>query len=155
MTDEIVAVQQPPPNSSFELASRNTSLALQRTRMAADRTLMAVIRTSLSLISFGFTIFKLVESLRDAKVLKGDANSVPHFGMALVLLGLFMLAIGLVYHGQFMLGLRTTRKQLISDALIRGQNPFPYSFTFLTGLILFCLGIAAIVSMVFQVGPFG
>jgi putative membrane protein len=154
MTDERVAVNSPPLNSSFELASRNTSLALQRTRMAADRTLMAVIRTSLSLISFGFTIFKVAQNLVAQKILKIGADAVPHFGISLVLLGIAMLAIGIIYHGQFMYRLRLERRQLTKDGFIRGKNVFPPSFTLITALILLGLGIAVIISMLFRIGPF-
>lgn len=153
MPDERATPGYPPPNSSFELASRNTGLALQRTRMASDRTLMAVIRTSLSLISFGFTIFKVVQNLTAENILKLRGNSIPHFGISLVLLGIIMLAIGIIYHSQFMLRLRTERKQLIKNGLIRGQLPFPASFTLITALILLELGIAVIVSMIFHIGP--
>lgn len=145
---------RPSPSASLELASRNTSLAVQRTRMGADRTLMAVIRTSLSLISFGFTIFKVVQNLADAKLLKLN-SSVPHFGIGLVLLGILMLATGIVYHGQFMWRLRLIRKGLIEDGLIRGETPFPPSYTLGTALILLGIGVAAILSMFFRIGPFG
>ena len=81
----------PPANASFELASKNTSLSFQRTRLSADRTLMSVIRTSLSLISFGFTIFKLAQSLVEEKILKvregsagnGRASCRSSFGFLL------------------------------------------------------------------------
>jgi putative membrane protein len=152
MTDEPV-IATAPSNSSFELASRNTSLAFQRTRMAADRTLMAVIRTSLSLISFGFTIYKIAQNLAEEKILK-IGESFPHFGISLVLLGIVMLAIGIIYHGQFMLGLRTERKRSIKEGLIRDKSPFPPSFTLITALILLGLGIAVIISMIFHIGPF-
>jgi putative membrane protein len=154
MTDETTRPKAPPANSSFLLASRNTSLALQRTRLAADRTLMAVIRTALSLISFGFTIFKLAESLQEEKILKFHENAIPHFGITLVLLGIIMLGIGIVYHVQFMIGLRTSRKELIGDALIHGKNPFPISFILVTAFILLALGLTAISSMIFGIGPF-
>ena len=148
-------VSRPPaPSASLELAARNTSLALQRTRMGADRTLMAVIRTSLSLISFGFTIFKVAQNLADAKVLKVN-SSVPHFGVGLVLLGILMLGTGIIYHGQFMLRLRVTQKGLIEEGLIRRESPFPPSFTLATALILLGIGVAAILSMFFRIGPFG
>ena len=153
MTDERVAVQLPPGNSSFELASRNTSLAFQRTRMAADRTLMAVIRTSLSLISFGFTIFKVAQNLIAEKILKVGADAVPHYGISLVLLGIAMLAIGIIYHSQFMYRLRLERRQMMKDGFIHGKNVFPPSFTLITAIILLILGIVVIISMIFRIGP--
>jgi putative membrane protein len=154
MIKEPEALQPPTPSASLELSSRNTSLALQRTRMGADRTLMAVIRTSLSLISFGFTIFKVVQNLAEAKVLK-FGPSVPHFGIVLVLLGILMLATGIIYHGQFMWHLRIIRKGLIEEGLIHGEIPFPPSFTLATAFILLGIGVAAILSMFFRIGPLG
>jgi putative membrane protein len=153
MPDERVSSTSSPSAISFELASRNTGLALQRTRLSADRTLMAVIRTSLSLISFGFTIFKVAQNLASENVLKVGA-SIPHFGVGLVLLGILMLAVGIIYHGQFMFGLRVERRRLTKDGLIRGKSPFPPSFTLITALILLGLGIGAILSMLFRIGPF-
>ena len=146
------SVVQPPPNSSFLLASQNTSLALQRTRMATDRTLMAVIRTSLSLISFGFTIYNLSKKLQSEQILKTD-QTVPRFAIALVLLGIIMLVMGIIYHSQFMLQLRTDRAELIADHLINAKRRFPVSFTLLTAGLLLLLGVIAIISMVFHVGP--
>jgi putative membrane protein len=146
------SAQQPPANSSFLLASRNTSLALQRTRMAADRTLMAVIRTALSLISFGFTLYNIIQKLRSQNILKIN-GSVPRFGVALVLLGIIMLGVGIIYHAQFMYRLRNDRAELAADHLIRGEKPFPVSFTLVTAGLLFVLGIVAIVSMIFHIGP--
>jgi putative membrane protein len=153
MVDERVTSASSPSAISFELASRNTGLSIQRTRLSADRTLMSVIRTSLSLISFGFTIFQVFRNLTAENVLKSDTNSGRHFGVALVLLGIIMLAIGIIYHGQFMFGLRTTRKQLKADGLIHGKSLFPPSFTLITAVILFGLGIAVILSMLLHVGP--
>jgi uncharacterized membrane protein YidH (DUF202 family) len=50
-----------PLATANELAGQRTDLAVRRTVMAADRSLMAWIRTGLSLISFGFTIYKLLQ----------------------------------------------------------------------------------------------
>ncbi len=153
MSDELPTVLSPPANSSFELASRNTGLALQRTRMAADRTLMAVVRTSLSLISFGFTIFNLAQDLKRENILKVNAT-VPHFGVGLVLLGIVMLFIGIIYHIHFMYSLRKERKRLTLAGLIQGKSPFPPSLTLIVAIILLGLGISAILSMLFHIGPF-
>jgi putative membrane protein len=154
MVDERVTSASSPAAISFELASRNTGLSIQRTRLSADRTLMSVIRTSLSLISFGFTIFQVFRNLTTEGVLKNDVDSGRHFGVTLVLLGNIMLVIGIIYHVQFMLGLRATRRLLKADGLIHGKSLFPLSFTLVTAVILFALGIAVTASMLFHVGPF-
>ena len=139
---------------SVELSSRRTGMSFQRTRMSADRTLMSVIRTSLSLISFGFTIFQVFEKLRDHNVIE-HAGAARNFGVTLVALGILMLVGGIIYHMQFMLHLREERKAMSADGLIHAQSSFPVSLTLITAAILLFIGVAAIVSMVFKVGPFG
>lgn len=137
-----------------ELAARRTGMAFQRTRLAEDRTLMAVIRTSLSLIGFGFTIFQFFQRLREQDVIT-RAAAPRHFGIALVGLGIVMLVLGLGYHVQFMLGLRRLRESMREEGLIHGETVFPVSLTLLTALLLLVIGVAAIISMQFQIGPFG
>ncbi len=153
MTDHVTR-KSDPDDISVELSSRRTGMSFHRTRMSADRTLMSVIRTSLSLISFGFTIFQVFEKLRDHDVIK-HAASGRNFGVALVGLGILMLVGGIVYHLQFMMHLRAQRDEMIAAGLVHGQSQFPVSLTLITALILLLIGIAAIVSMVFSVGPFG
>jgi inner membrane protein YidH len=142
------------PTASTDLAMRRTGMAFQRTRMSADRTLMAVIRTSLSLISFGFTIYQIFRKLADAHLLTGIAPA-RNFGLALVLLGVGMLTLGIVYHVQFMLGLRAQRAQMKVAGLIHAQSHFPTSLTLLVAVTLLLLGIAAAASIVFHLAPFG
>ena len=139
---------------SVELSSRRTGMSFQRTRMSADRTLMSIIRTSLSLISFGFTIFQVFEKLRDQNVVTHGAPA-RNFGVTLVALGILMLVGGIVYHVQFMLHLREERAALAADGLVHAQSKFPVSLTLITAALLLFIGIAAIVSMLFRVGPFG
>jgi putative membrane protein len=139
---------------SVELSSRRTGMSFQRTRMSADRTLMSVIRTSLSLISFGFTIFQIFQKFADQAVLTSAAPA-RNFGVTLVALGIGMLILGIVYHIQFMLGLRATRGEMAEDGLIHGESRFPTSLTLIIAVILLLIGIAAITSMLFRVGPFG
>ncbi len=137
-----------------ELAARRTGMAFQRTRLAEDRTLMAVIRTSLSLIGFGFTIFQFFQRLREQDVIT-RAGAPRHFGVALVGIGIVMLVLGIGYHVQFMLGLRRLRESMREEGLIHGETVFPVSLTLLTALLLLVIGVAAIISMQFQIGPFG
>ncbi len=137
-----------------ELASRRTGMAFQRTRLAEDRTLMAVIRTALSLIGFGFTIYQFFQRLREQDVIT-RAAAPRHFGIALVGLGIVMLVLGIGYHVQFMLGIRGLRELMREEGLIHGETVFPVSLTLITALLLLFVGVAAIVSMEFQIGPFG
>lgn len=139
---------------SVELSSRRTGMSFQRTRMSADRTLMSVIRTSLSLIGFGFTIFQFFEKMKEAGTL-AHAGAPRNFGITLVALGILMLIGGIIYHLQFMLHLRHQREAMIADGLVHGESKFPVSLTLLTAVILLLIGIAAITSMLFNIGPFG
>lgn len=74
-----------------------TSLAVKRTLMAADRTLMAWLRTALSMISFGFTIYKILEGFQELDEFdlanKFDARIVGEF---LVGLGTLSMVMGTV-----------------------------------------------------------
>jgi putative membrane protein len=149
-----VTAKSAPDDISVELSSRRTGMSFQRTRMSADRTLMSVIRTSLSLISFGFTIFQVFEKLRDHNVI-AHAGSGRNFGVTLVGLGILMLIGGIAYHLQFMYGLRHEREAMTEAGLIHGKSHFPVSLTLITALILLLVGFAAIVSMIFRIGPFG
>jgi putative membrane protein len=141
-------------DTNTELARRRTGMAFQRTRLAEDRTLMAVIRTALSLIGFGFTIFQFFQRLREQDVIT-KAAAARNFGLSLVGLGILMLIVGIVYHIQFMLGLRRLRESMREEGLLHGESIFPVSLTLITALVLLVIGVAAIVSMMFQVGPFG
>ena len=136
-----------------EMSMRRTGMSFQRTRMSADRTLMSVIRTSLSLISFGFTIFQFFEKMRDAGTIS-HAAAPRNFGVALVLMGIVMLVVGIVYHVQFMLGLRQEREAMHQAGLIHAESRFPPSMVLITAVLLLILGVVAIVSMVSGVGPF-
>jgi putative membrane protein len=140
--------------SQTELSMRRTGMSFQRTRLSADRTLMSVIRTSLSLISFGFTIFQFFQKLRESNVL-ASAEAARNFGTTLVVLGVFMLLIGIAYHVMFMHGLRLERSQMKQVGLVHAESRFPVSFTLLTAIALLVIGVFAIISMVFRVGPFG
>src|ERR1700754_820054 len=105
MTDQSITRRSGSDDISVELSSRRTGMSFQRTRLSAERTLMSVIRTSLSLIGFGFTIFQFFQKLKEAGTLTGD-RAPRSFGLALVFLGVGILALGIVYHLQFMRALR-------------------------------------------------
>jgi uncharacterized membrane protein YidH (DUF202 family) len=139
-----------------EMSSRRTGMSFQRTRMSADRTLMSVIRTSLSMISFGFTIYQFFRGLIQSDVMGQESGrAAAFFGAALVYLGVGMIAAGILYHIQFMVALRRERKAMVKSGDVHGESPFPISLTLVVAMLLLLLGVAAIVGIVFQLGPFG
>jgi uncharacterized membrane protein YidH (DUF202 family) len=137
-----------------EMSSRRTGMSFQRSRLSAERTLMSVIRTSLSLISFGFTIYQFLGRLLDEKLVSGAPHAARNFGQALVWLGVGMLVVGIIYHIQFMLGLRKVRRGMHDETLIHAESGFPVSFTLLVAVLLLAIGLIALVSLTFQAGPF-
>lgn len=139
---------------ALELSSRRTGMSFQRTRMSADRTLMSIMRTALALIGFGFTIYQFFSRMRASEVLLGRVHAPRNFGIALVALGITMLLLGILYHIQFMRELRHERGQMIAQGLIHGQTHYPLSLTLVTALLLLLIGVMAIASMVFGLGPF-
>lgn len=82
------------PKSTNELAEDRTDLAIKRTLMAADRTLMAWLRTALSMISFGFTIYKVLQGFQGvegyALANKVDPRTVGEFLVGLGTLSMIM-----------------------------------------------------------------
>lgn len=137
------------PNTGTTLASRRTGMAFQRTRMGADRTLMATIRTSMSLISFGFTIYQAFSTLEEMQITPVSEQASKVFGGALVGLGTFMLALGILYHLQFMYFLRNERAVMSAEGLIEGVSPYPVSLTLLTAIALLFIGICAVANVIF------
>lgn len=127
-----------------ELASRRTGMSFQRTRMSADRTLLSVIHTSLSLIAFGFAIYQLFTL----------AQAARSFGTTLVVVGIVLLALGIFFHVRFISGLRDARTEMMADGLIHGPSAFPRSLVLITAVLLLLIGVAAMISMVYHVGPF-
>jgi putative membrane protein len=136
-----------------DLAARRTGMAFQRTRMAADRTLMAVIRTSLSMIGFGFTIFQFFQKLAQANVLREGNGTAKSFGLSLVVLGVILLVLGMAYHVNFMLQLRKIRDEMRKDGLIHAESGFPVSLTLIIAVLLFVIGLFAVMGMLYDVGP--
>lgn len=138
-----------------EMSSRRTGMSFQRTRMSAERTLMSVIRTALSLISFGFTIYQFLGHLVAEKLVAGAPHAARNFGLALVWLGVGMTIVGITYHVQFMMGLRHERQSMCDEGLIHGKSRFPVSYTLLVAVLILALGLVALTSLTFNVGPFG
>jgi len=114
-------------------------LALQRTVMASERTFMAWTRTALSLISFGFTIPKVAEIADKARHIFGGW-SPKAFGIAMVALGEFVLAVSAIEHWK---QLRKMREENLAQ--------FPSGrLSYIVASVLSVLGALALTNLIFN-----
>lgn len=132
---------------SVELSSNRTSLSFERTHMSADRTLMGIIRTSLSLISFGFTIYEAFRQLEQARLIESTGSAPRNMGVSLLLLGIVMLAMGIVTHWRFGRELTKRRERLYGLHLLRRQMRYRITPTFAIAWVLLLIGVTAAFSI--------
>lgn len=129
--------------TSNGLSQQRTELAVARTVMAADRTLMAWTRTSLAMISFGFTVYKFMQYLRE----EGKAALIPtergaqNFGMTLIVVGILCLLIACVQYWHLTRKMKTGQKWHFSLALV------------VAGFVV-ALGFLALINAALRIGPF-
>jgi len=149
-TESLNPAQEPVKlDKSTELSMRRTGMSFQRTRMSADRTLMSVQRTSLSLIGFGFTIFNFFRALKAMPEAKVNMNehAPRNFGMAMVILGIVLLAMGIWQNVDFLRHLRATREEMREEGLIFGESKFPVSVSQAAAILVLLLGLYAVFMM--------
>ena len=71
------------------------------TLMAADRTLMSWTRTSLSLLSFGFTIYKILQAFQEPKESSSSGSEIPrNAGLFLTAMGTLAMVMGTIEYWQ-------------------------------------------------------
>ena len=130
--------ESPPPKTTL------SQLDIERTRFAAERTMMSVLTTGLSFISFGFTIYTFLHYVREAESAKPmiEAEGPKYMGLALLSVGLFVLAAGSWHHWWF---LRELQKQSV--------RKLPWSVPLAAALVLAVIGVISIVTVLIRVGP--
>lgn len=129
------------PNPELPPLTDATLLAVERTRVAHDRTLLAWVRTSVSLISFGFTIYKFFQYLRDSAEVQATANAFGprRFGLTMILIGLITLILATLQY-------RMDLKRL-SDR----YGPQPRSLVPVLSMLIGVLGVVGLVLVHFRV----
>jgi len=81
-------------------------LGAMRTMMAANRSLMAWVRTSLSMLSFGFTIYKVLEGFQQAGKVLPRENTPRNVGVFLSMAGTLAIIMGTIEYWQTLKQLR-------------------------------------------------
>lgn len=136
-THREIGVSNAQARSANQLAEGRTDLAATRTLMAADRTLMAWIRTALSMISFGFTIYKVLQGFADAGVQLAHPDSPRSIGLFLTGMGTVSMVLGTIEYWRTIARLRefqqiSIRRPAFFIALIMACSG---SFVFLSIII--------------------
>ena len=149
-----MAELDPLSDHSVELSSNRTAMSLQRTILSQDRTLLSILRTSLSLITFGFTIYQFLGKLGQTETQHAvTAASARNFGATLIILGVILLIAGLWSHFRALAVLRTRRRQLHGEGLLRSPPIYQPTTTGVVAFVLLVLGIVAVSDMLLRTGP--
>ena len=116
------------------------ALALDRTRLAYERTMMAWVRTSTSLISFGFTIYKFFQYLRDSKTAPPETRLIGPNEYALMMIGVGVVALVLATldHRRSLHTLRTS------------YGPVKYSLAMVLAAFMSVVGVIALGAVLFR-----
>jgi putative membrane protein len=128
---------EPPPRPAID----QQKLALDRTFLAHERTMMAWIRTGTSLITFGFTLYKFFDYLRE----QGTIHEPRHLlgtrtiGLLMVAMGVFTIAIAGWQHRQNLKQLGPLYEKM------------PFSLSSVIAALIAGLGILAILSALVRI----
>ncbi len=116
----------------------STKLAFDRTWVAYERTMLAWVRTATSLITFGFSVYKFFQIVREAGEPTNHLIGARQFGLLLVSIGLASLALATLEYRQNirMLG-----------AEYQGR---PRSLAVIVAGLISVLGVVALSVMIFR-----
>jgi putative membrane protein len=116
----------------------STKLAFDRTWVAYERTMLAWVRTATSLITFGFSVYKFFQIVRE----EGERNhyllGARQFGLLLVSIGLASLVLATLEYRQ---NIR------LLGAQYEGR---PRSLAVIVAALISILGVVALTLMIFR-----
>jgi putative membrane protein len=117
-----------------------TELAMERTHLAHERTLMAWVRTATSLISFGFTIYKLFQYMREQQPGEPVRRLLGPREFALLMIGMGIVSLlpATLEHWQFRRRLRERHIKV------------PYSLAMAIAGLMSLLGILAFIAVIYR-----
>jgi putative membrane protein len=116
----------------------STKLAFERTWVAYERTMLAWVRTATSLITFGFSVYKFFQIVREGGERNHYLIGARQFGLLLVSIGLASLALATVEYRQNIRRL---------GAQYEGR---PRSLAVIVAALISILGILALSAMIFR-----
>jgi putative membrane protein len=126
--------------TSVEELNPQTKLSIERTSLAHERTLMAWVRTSTSLISFGFTIYKFFEYLRESPTAPQRGMVGPReFALMMITIGIVALLLATIGHRRSLAALR-----------VQYGVPLPHSLATTVSWLVGVFGLILLLAVVFH-----
>jgi putative membrane protein len=116
----------------------STKLAFDRTWVAYERTMLAWVRTATSLITFGFSVFKFFQIVREGSEQRNYLIGPREFGLLLVSIGLISLVLATLQYRQ---NIRMLGEEY------QGR---PRSLAVIVAALISILGILALIVMIFR-----
>jgi putative membrane protein len=116
----------------------NTDMAFERTSLAYERTLMAWVRTAISMISFGFTIYKFFQEMKETDTSHQRILTPRIVGMVMILFGLISLLLAQVQH------------QVAMKKLKRDYPHVQKSISSLLAVLILVFGLALFLGALFR-----
>jgi putative membrane protein len=116
----------------------STKLAFDRTWVAYERTMLAWVRTATSLITFGFSVFKFFQIVREGGEQRNYLIGARQFGLLLVSIGLISLLLATLQYRQNI--------QMLGEEY-QGR---PRSLAVIVAGLISILGILALTVMIFR-----
>ena len=136
-----------------ELAAQRTELSFEQAAMSSDSVLFGAVRTSMALIAFGFVIFEYLEKISDRFSGALPGNSPRRFGLALILIGIVLLALEIANHFRYTRGRRRRRLELFDQGLIRHSESARPSSAVIVALLLLVVGLLVILRIALSARP--
>ena len=126
--------------TSVEELNPQTKLSIERTYLAHERTLMAWVRTSTSLISFGFTIYKFFQYMRESQTVSPRGLFGPReFALMMITIGIVALLLATIGHRRSLAALR-----------VQYGEPLPYSLATTVSWLVGVFGLLLLLAVVFH-----
>ena len=113
-------------------------LSLERTLMSSERTLLSWVRTAMAYVSFGFTIYKVLESIAEKLAMRVEVLHPQHLGLFLIVVGTLPLTVGMFQYYKMVIKLGKTRKETI------------LSPAFFLASVILLLGIVLSLNIIFR-----
>ena len=127
--------------NSSRHANKRADWALKTTLLMLEKSLMVWLRLGIGLIVFGFTVFKLLQGLVERGTVLMRPESPRDVGVFLILLGLFLLGVGIKDY-------KNSEKMLLGGL----KKLYPAPSALASAYVFFLTGLFLLLNILFGIG---